>query len=187
MKNKWMTTMAVFLFLVLVSAIGQQVNGEPPLPNGRRLKQIVAENFPNGNVFIGGTTGWRKRPKGAGQILDREFSYITPENDFKQRKIHPRPNVWNWEEADAWVEHCQKIGQTLRLHGPISPQCSDWAKKDHRTAQELRENLVEFMTALCQRYDQYDHVKWIDVVNETVLASGTIPKKVPISGKIHGF
>ena len=28
------------------------------------------------------------------------------------------------------------------------------------------------MTALCQRYDKHPHVKWIDVVNETVLQNG---------------
>jgi len=157
--------------LLLTLIISGVCSAEPLLPDGRRFRQIVADKYPTG-VYIGGTTGWRKRSNGAGVTMDREFSYVTPENDFKQRRIHPQPNIWNWTEADAWVEHCRKQQQILRIHGPIGPQCSAWAKRDNRTAGELRQNLIEFMTALCQRYDKHPHVKWMDVVNETVLQSG---------------
>ena len=159
---------SALLLTLIISGIW---SAEPPLPDGRRFRQIVEDKYPT-HVHIGGTTGWRKRPNGAGVTIDREFSYVTPENDFKQRIIHPRPNVWNWQKADAWVEHCQKQQQILRIHGPIGPQCSAWAKDDNRTAGELRQNLTEFMTALCQRYDKHPHIKWIDVVNETVLQNG---------------
>ena len=94
--------------LLLMFIIPNTFSAEPPLPDGRRFRQIVADKYPTGNVYIGGTTGWRKRPGGSGVTMDREFSYVTPENDFKQSKIHPRPDVWNWKEADAWVEHCQR-------------------------------------------------------------------------------
>ena len=106
--SKYARVISVVLLLVSVSSFGQKAQNEPPLPNGRRLKQIVSEKFLSGNVYIGGTTGWKKRSRGAGQILDLEFSYTTPENDFKQWAIHPRPNVWKWKDADAWVEHCEK-------------------------------------------------------------------------------
>ena len=155
--------------LLLTLIISGVCSAEPLLPDGRRFRQIVADKYPTG-VYIGGTTGWSKRSNGAGVTMDREFSYVTPENDFKQRRIHPQPNIWT--EADAWVEHCRKQQQILRIHGPIGPQCSAWAKRDNRTAGELRQNLIEFMTALCQRYDKHPHVKWMDVVNETVLQSG---------------
>jgi len=58
------------------------------------------------------------------------------------------------------------------LPAPISPQCSSWAKDDNRTAEELKQNLEEYMTALCKHYDKYEHVKWLDVVNETILPNG---------------
>ncbi len=145
---------------------------EPPVPEGRRLREIVAAKFPDGNVQVGGTTGWRKRGRGAGVIVDREFSYVTPENDFKQSVIHPQPGIWNWEWADAWITHCAEQGQVLRLHSPISPQCSRWAKDDSRTSVELMQNFVDYLTKLCQRYDAHEQVQWIDVVNETVLGDG---------------
>jgi endo-1,4-beta-xylanase len=142
-------------------------SAEPPLPTGSRLRMIVADKYPDENVTIGGTTGWEKRTQGSGAIIDREFSYVTPENDYKQSTVHPEPGKWNWAAADAWVEHCNKTQQVIRLHGPISPQCSTWAKDDRRTAEELKQNMTEHMTALCKRYDKFEHVKWIDVVNET--------------------
>ena len=89
------------LALLLTFIIPHAFSAEPPLPEGPRLRQIVTDKYPAGNVYIGGTTGWRKRPAGSGLIIDREFSYVTPENDFKQNRIHSRPDVWNWKEADA--------------------------------------------------------------------------------------
>ncbi len=145
---------------------------EPAMPAGRRLRTIVAEKYPGRRLYIGGTTGWKKRHRGSGVIVDREFNYVTPENDFKQRVAHPEPGRWNWELGDKWIKHCAELKQVIRLHGPIGPQCSKWAKEDHRTAEELKRNLVEYMTAQCRRYDAYEHVKWMDVVNETVSRSG---------------
>ena len=106
------------------------------------------------------------------ETLNREFAYITPGNDFKQSAIHPSPGKWKWKVADEWVERCKQNGQVMRLHGPISPQCSKWARSDDRTANELKENLVQFMRATCKRYNGQSHIKWMDVVNETVSRNG---------------
>lgn len=157
-------------FVLLMSVYAD--DSQPPVPDGRRLRDIISEKYPKGNVYVGGTTGWNKRPKGSGVIVDREFSYTTPENDYKQSTVHPEPGVWKWELGDAWVKKCAEEKQVIRLHGPISPQSSKWAKDDSRTAEELKTNLIEFMTAQCERYDKVEHVKWMDVVNETVERNG---------------
>jgi endo-1,4-beta-xylanase len=166
MRFAW--TLATIVLFSPCSSIA----ADAPVPEGRRLREIVEDKYPGGNVYVGGTTGWKKRPRGSGAIIDREFGYVTPENDFKQSTAHPEPGKWNWELGDAWVKHCKENGQVIRLHGPISPQCSKWAKDDSRTAEELKQNLIEYMTALCKRYDKYEHVKWMDVINETVLSNG---------------
>ncbi len=150
----------------------QPASAQIPVPHGKRLKQIVKERYPAGSIYIGGTTEWKKLKRGSGIVLDREFNYVTPENSFKQSVVHPSPGKWNWKYADLWVRRAKIKGQVLRVHGPISPQCSRWAKEDMRTAAELERNMTEFMTALCRRYDAYPHVKWIDVVNETVSVKG---------------
>lgn len=132
------------------------------------FQELVAEKFPEGNVYIGGTSGWRYFGTKSQRILNREFSYVTPDNDFKQTYIHPRPGEYNYERSDAWIEQCKPNGQFLRLHGPVSPQCSKWVKQDKRTPEELEIMLQEFMTTLCIRYNGQTGVKWLDVVNETI-------------------
>ena len=156
---------------VLPLLFASSLFAELPVPYGPSLRDIVAEHYAGEDVYIGGTSGWKKEDRISG-LLAREFSYITPENDFKQHNIHPSPGRWSWEKADAWIEYAEQNDQVIRLHGPISPQVSRWAKEDHRTVEELSENMEAFLTALCQRYDRYPQVKWMDVVNETVTPRG---------------
>lgn len=162
------TLLLALAFLPQVPAI----SAEPPVPDGRRLRAIAEEMSPAGPFSIGGTTGWRTRPRGSGVIVDREFNYVTPENDFKQSAIHPKPGVWNWRSGDAWIKKSAEQNQLIRLHAPIGPQCSSWTKDERRTPEELKRNLAEYMEAVCKRYDRVEHVKWLDVVNETVLSNG---------------
>ena len=97
---------------------------------------------------------------------------LTPGNAFKQTAVHPRPGVWGWKKADAMVEYAKEHGYTMRLHAPISPQCSAWAEEDHRTPEELLQNLEEYIAGICDRYKSEEHVRWIDVVNETITREG---------------
>ncbi len=163
----------VFVVFVIVAVLPSSAVADspssPPLPSGRRLRNIVAAKFPGRRVLIGGTTGSWAFGTRTGQVMDREFSYVTPENDFKQAIVHPDPDTWRWDRADAWLDHIVKHGQVLRIHGPISPQCSRWAKDDRRTPAELERTMREFMTALCQRYNGKPGVISLDVVNETVI------------------
>ena len=144
---------------------------EVPLPSGPRLREISSadRSFP---ILIGASSNEKSWGTESETIINREFGFVTPGNAYKQSAIHPEPGVWKWAKADEWVERCAANRQIMRLHGPISPQCSTWAKDDARTGDELRENLREFMTALCQRYNDSAHVRWMDVVNETVTREG---------------
>ena len=141
---------------------------ELPIPTGRRLREIVADKYPNGNVFIGGTTQSTFWDTFSEEILNNEFSYITPANDFKQTQIHPEPGIYKWTISDTWVQKAKDNNQVIRMHSPISPQCSKWAKDDNRTAEELLQNLEEYVTAICQRYNGEENILWMDVVNETI-------------------
>jgi len=159
----------ILAVLLLAAPLTTAVWAEPPMPTGPRLRQIVAENYPNGNVLIGATTGSWSFGGDQAVLMDREFSYVTPENDFKQSVVHPTPTKWNWSRADAWVQHILDNRQVLRIHGPVSPQCSSWARNDARTPAELEQNMREFFSALCQRYNGVPGFRYIDVVNETVI------------------
>jgi len=137
----------------------------------KTIRQLVTLYHPN-NVYIGATAGHKNWGSPIESILNKEFSYITPKNDFKQTRIHPRPGKWNWKVSDQWIEKAKQNNQIVRLHGPISPQSSKWVKEDHRTSAELEQILIEFMTALSKRYNNEPVVKWMDVVNETIDEQG---------------
>ena len=105
----------------------------------------------------------KKQEKLSTEIADREFSYITPSNDFKQSYIHRdlKKNNWRWTNPDAYIKYSKEAGQVLRIHGPISPQCSPWVKDDTRTPEELEQMQEEYMIALCMRYGKEKNVKWM--------------------------
>lgn len=134
------------------------------------IREIVDKLYPDGNVYVGVANHAKSIGGLSTEIADREFSYITPSNDFKQSYIHQNlgKKSWRWDNPDAYLNHAKKEGQVLRIHGPISPQCSRWARNDSRTLDELNKMLEEYMTALCLRYGKEKNVKWMDVVNETI-------------------
>ena len=157
----------IWLFTVISSLAGSLAYCESiEASMGLSFQEIVEQYYADQPVYIGGTSGLKKKSFTSG-LLNKEFNYITPENDFKHQMVHPRPGVWKWDAADAWIENAVEHDQVVRLHGPISPQCSTWAKQDDRTAQELLISMVDFMTAQCKRYNNVPQVKWMDVVNET--------------------
>jgi len=160
---------ALLLFMVAIMLV-QCI--EPEEPTGRRLREIVVDDYPADSIYIGATDGSDSFTSGTTNdslVMDREYMYVTPENDFKQHSIHPEPYVWDWSRPDPWKQHIVDNDQVLRMHCPIGPQCSAWAKDDSRTALELEENLREFMQMVCVRYNGEPRFLWMDVVNETLV------------------
>jgi len=158
------------LFLLMIAFFSVQC--VPEVPDGRRLRDIVGDLYPDGNVLIGATTGSRSFSSGTTNdslVMDREYMYVTPADDFKQTRVHPAPGVWDWSQADPWKQHIIENVQILRMHCPIGPQCSNWAKEDSRTAAELEANLREFMQGVCERYNGEANFTHMDVVNETLI------------------
>jgi len=144
----------------------------PGKPNGTPIREIVAKNFPDGNVYVGATLAY-SYPQEAKNLLAEQFSYTTPENAAKQSAVHPEPGVWRWQKIDNLVNFAEKNNIVMRLHGPISPQASKWAKEDVRTGEELLPVMEEYMTKQCKRFNGNKVIKWMDVVNETVNDDGS--------------
>ncbi|NGP78098.1 endo-1,4-beta-xylanase [Balneolaceae bacterium YR4-1] len=132
------------------------------------LRDIVEKRYSQDNFIFGMAAHERRIGTQSEEILNKEFGYVTPSNDFKLTVIHPKPGEWDWSRPDHWVTNAKENSQIIRMHSPISPQVSDWVKEDHRTAEELGPLMEEYVTALSQRYNKYDHIKWMDVVNETI-------------------
>lgn len=137
-------------------------------PTGRRLRVIMEEKFPDKSVIIGVTCGLWAFEYDSKYIVDKEFNYVTPENEFKQKTIHPNNTDWNFKDANTWITHATQNNQIVRIHCPIGPQISDWTEDDNRTAAELETNMTDFLTTICSTYNNTPCVKYMDVVNETV-------------------
>ena len=162
---------AIVALLIIFKGITLKAN-EP-------IRKIVERINPDNSIYIGATSMYDKIGTKESKLLAREFSYTTPANDFKQAYVHPDTDTWRWERSDAWIEFAKKHNQVIRIHCPISPQCSRWAKNDSRTIPELEQNMTEYMTALCRRYNNEEVVLWMDVINETVSRDGSWKTATP--------
>lgn len=146
---------------------------EQPKANTQRpFREIVEDKYADSEFYIGASLNHSELGGKQEALLAREFSYVTPGLDFKQPWIMPEPNVWKWDKADEWIELAEKHHWLLRLHCPVSPQASQWAKDPSRTLPELDRAYREYLTAVCKRYNNEKVVKWMDVVNETVESNG---------------
>lgn len=124
------------------------------------------------NFVIGATLNLNELNTQKSNLFLKDFTYLTPSNPAKQSIVHPNSYTWNWNKIDKMIAFANENSLALRIHGPVSPQCSKWAKNDKRTKKELLDNMTEFMTESCKKYNNEPTVKWMDVVNETVLANG---------------
>ena len=144
-----------------------------PVSYEKGIKNLISEKgYDPDQVYIGATLNHRQLNTKVSDLFLQEFTYSTPENCAKQARIHPKPGVWDWNLINDYLDFADKNNITLRIHGPISPQASHWAKTDSRTKKELEKNMVEFFTALCKRMNKEPSVKWMDVVNETITPEG---------------
>lgn len=139
--------------------------------NSELLKSKDVNKRPN-TIIVGATLNHGELNTIKEQLFLKDFKHLTPANAAKQTKIHPTPKVWNWQPINDFINLAQKYDLQVRLHGAISPQASKWAKEDHRTPTELNQIMTEFATAFAIRFNSEPTVKWMDVVNETILPGG---------------
>jgi len=134
--------------------------------------KAYAQSKNTSNLIVGATLNHKELNTIKEKLFLKDFNYLTPANAAKQSRVHPKPTVWNWQQIDDFITFSRKHSLQVRLHGPISPQASKWAKQDHRTSEELETNMIEFTTAFAKKFNKEPTVKWMDVVNETILPNG---------------
>lgn len=139
----------------------------------KTVKDLLIEGEYNlDSFYVGAALNYHQLNTQVENLFLNEFTYSTPENCAKQSYIHPEPDVWNWERFDSYLNFSEKNNITVRIHGPVSPQASRWAKNDSRTKNELLLNMTQYMTELSKKINEFPSVKWMDVVNETITRSG---------------
>ncbi len=136
------------------------------------FKKLISDGYNTNTFKFGATLNFNQLNTDVETLFLKEFDYVVAENSFKQTIVHPEPKVWNWERVDAFLDFANKNSIQVRVHGPVGPQSSVWAKEDSRTKEELIKIYEEFFTELCKKVNGEENVKWIDVVNETISKEG---------------
>ena len=88
-------------------------------PQHTELKDAYSDSFMIGcavNPFH--TSG---RLEQANELILKHFNAISPENCLKPEAVHPRPDVWNFRDADEYVKYGEDndlwiLGHTLVWH-----------------------------------------------------------------------
>lgn len=110
-------------------------------------------------------------------IVEKHFNSISPENDLKWERIHPKPEVYNFVESDQFVAFGEAnnmfiVGHVLVWHSQIP----DWVFEDENGNEISRERLLERMedhiTTIVGRYK--GRINGWDVVNEALNEDGTL-------------
>ena len=148
------------------------INDEDKEEKVESFKKIVSDNYDVDKFKLGATLNFYQLNSNVQQLFLKEFNYTTAENSFKQTIVHPDPDTWNWERVDAFINFANTHNIEMRVHGPVGPQSSVWAKDDARTIEELSKNYQEYLVELCKRINNQKNIKWMDVVNETIASNG---------------
>ena len=126
----------------------------------------------------------------AGQaIVVRQFNTITNENVLKAERVNPRPGVYDFGPADAFVSFGEKhrmfiVGHTLVWHNQTPPWFFvDSTGKPNTSAAQL-ERMRRHIEAVAGRYRERIHA-W-DVVNEVVDNDGSYRPTTWVKGVGHG-
>ncbi|MEW4922695.1 endo-1,4-beta-xylanase [Algibacter sp. 2305UL17-15] len=162
-----MKNIYILFLLCFISSCAQQKEA-----TSLAAQNSSKEKANNNKLLVGATLNHNELNTKKEKLFLKDFKYLTPANAAKQSAIHPKPKVWNWNKINDFIDFANKNKLVVRLHGPISPQASKWVKSDNRTPEELETMLVEFTTAFAMRFNNEPSVKWMDVVNETILANG---------------
>lgn len=115
------------------------------------------------------------------EVLAREFSMLTPENTMKFEPVHPGPDRYDFDAADAIVAFAADHGMHVRGHTLVwHYQLPPWLTGGDWTRDELIQILQEHITTVVGRY-QGQVAAW-DVVNEAIADDGSLRDTIWLRG-----
>jgi endo-1,4-beta-xylanase len=111
----------------------------------------------------------------AGELAGTQFNSLTAENDMKWQLIHPEPDRYRFDAADAYFEFAKKhemevIGHTLVWHSQTPRWVFEGADGKPATKEELLKRMRDHIHTVAGRYK--GKVKGWDVVNEALSDGG---------------
>ena len=108
---------------------------------------------------------------------EKEFSILTPENEFKFIFIHPKKNEFKFDVADSLVEFAKKNHQLVRGHTLVwhnEAALPRWVSRSKLSPEELKmvlRNHIEQTVRHFRKTAKKTVISW-DVVNEAFDDSG---------------
>lgn len=138
-------------------------------PQHTELKDAYSDSFMIGcavNPFH--TSG---RLEQANELILKHFNAISPENCLKPEAVHPRPDVWNFRDADEYVKYGEDndlwiLGHTLVWHNQTPSFYWENADGSQKTREELIETMRQHIETVAGRYA--GRIDAWDVVNEII-------------------
>ncbi|MDF2771998.1 MAG: Endo,4-beta-xylanase [Geminicoccaceae bacterium] len=171
----------------LLAGIAAHVANRAGIQPGLTLKDAYRDAFLVGTAvneaIVTGTDS-------AGQaIVVRQFNTITNENVLKAERVNPRPGVYDFGPADAFVSFGEKhgmfiVGHTLVWHNQTPPWFFvDTVGRPNAPAAQL-ERMRRHIEAVGGRYK--GRIDAWDVVNEVVDNDGSYRPTTWVKGVGHG-
>jgi endo-1,4-beta-xylanase len=107
------------------------------------------------------------------ELLAREFSSVSPENQMKWEYLHPERHRYDFDAADAIVEFAKRNRQVVRGHTLLwHSQNPEWLEQGGFSATKLRAILREHVTTVVGRYR--GRIQQWDVANEIFDSNGNL-------------
>jgi endo-1,4-beta-xylanase len=112
-------------------------------------------------------------------LILTQFNSLTAENDMKWMYIHPKPEEFNFEQADKLVGLAEAndmfvVGHTLVWHSQLAPWVFKTENGDTIDNSELTDRLKNHIATIVERYK--GKIKGWDVVNEALEEDGSYRK-----------
>jgi endo-1,4-beta-xylanase len=133
-----------------------------------------------GNFRIGAALNraqFEERDPRGNPIIAGQFNTISPENALKWQSLHPRPDAYDFRQADEYLEFGEKhgmfiIGHTLVWHSQTPQWVFQNTGGQPLTREALLERMRDHIHTVVGRYK--GRIGGWDVVNEALNDDGTL-------------
>jgi endo-1,4-beta-xylanase len=138
------------------------------------LKDVFKGAFVMGTAVNQGIVSGKNAP--SRDLVVRHFASVTAENVMKAGPLNPKPGVWNFGPADAFVEFGEAhgmfiVGHTLVWHNQTPAWFFENEKGEPNSPEAQIERMRAHIEAVAGRYKGRVHA-W-DVVNEVIDNDGS--------------
>jgi endo-1,4-beta-xylanase len=159
---------------VSVTAGGAGAPALPPLRDAAKGLFLVGASLNSKHIRGEDAAGLK--------LVEEHFNTVTPENDMKWARIHPKPGEYTFELADRFVDFGTSrgmfvVGHTLLWHTQVPAWVFQNEQGGDASREELLGRLREHIHTVVGRYR--GRVKGWDVVNESIHDDGTLRTNEP--------